>query len=669
MSTDATRRGGSARWLGVARVLWLAAVVGILAIYAIAVPSWFAQLQSPAASIADPATYNLTAEEIAALESRGFTLDVYAGMVVTAQSVAVVFAVIVAGVIFWRRSDDWLALIVALWMILIPTNGPAPPGAVLVEANQAWFVPVFAYYALFTISQLFVFTLFPSGRFHPRWWGWCVAAWTPVGLMVLHPALTWLPSRAGFGAAIGAHYAIALVGIVQQYRHTATAEQRVQVKWALFGMIVGFNIALASIAVRGLTQQHADPFLHVLANLAGVTAFFLSLVILNVGFGFSILRYRLWDIDVLVNRSLVYGALTGVLVALVAGSLLMISKVFEQMTGGQQSIVAVAVAALAFGLMFEPTRRRVQRFVDRGFYGIAIDYEKTPPAQAAASPLRPATQIGSFANLQLVGRGGMADVYRGEHPTLRCPVAIKVLPALLAESPERRTHFEREARAMAALHHPNIVRVYEQGEADGLLFLVMEFIAGRDLSEVLRQRTALSLAEALPILEQVAAALDYAHGAGVVHRDIKPANVMLEGETSGVPRRVVLMDFGVAKMLEATTHLTQSAVIGTMAYIAPEQIQTPMKVDGRADIYSLGVMVYEMLTGQLPFEGQTPLALLMSHLNQPPPDPCRVRPTLSRITCAALLRAMDKEPDRRFGAAGEFVGALRGAAVGVSSSG
>jgi hypothetical protein len=283
---------------------------------------------------------------------------------------------------------------------------------------------------------LLAFTLFPSGRFHPRWWGWCVAAWTPIGLMVVHPALTWLPSRTGFAAAIGAHYAIALVGIVQQYRHTATAEQRVQVKWALWGMIGGFNIALGAILVRGLTQQQpGDPFVHVLANLAGVIAFFLSLVVLDVGFAFSILRYRLWDIDVLVNRSIVYGALTGLLMTFVGGSLLMISRLFEQMTGGQQSMVAVAVASPAFGLVFQPTRRRALRFVDRAFYGIAIDYERAAPAAPASSSLQTTTQIGAFANLQLVGRGGMADVYRGELPTLKRPVAIKVLPAVLADSP------------------------------------------------------------------------------------------------------------------------------------------------------------------------------------------------------------------------------------------
>ncbi|MGH9386589.1 MAG: hypothetical protein ACRD2N_20140, partial [Vicinamibacterales bacterium] len=212
------------------RLFWLAAVAGILVIYALAVPRWFDDLHVAATQAADPATYKLTVAEIAALERRGISLDVYAGAVVAVESVAVVLAVIVAGVIFWRRNDDWLALAVGLWLILSPTNAPVPPGAVLVDVHRAWFVPVYAYYALFMIAQMLAFTLFPTRRFHSRWLGRLALGWTPVALLVLHPRLTWVESPPAFGAAIGSCYAIAITGTVQQYRHTATVEQHHQVK-------------------------------------------------------------------------------------------------------------------------------------------------------------------------------------------------------------------------------------------------------------------------------------------------------------------------------------------------------------------------------------------------------------------------------------------------------
>jgi tRNA A-37 threonylcarbamoyl transferase component Bud32 len=644
------------------RVSWLLTVLGNLLLYALAVPQWLADLNRPAAPPINPATYNLTAAELAILAERGQNAATYGAVVVGAQSLAVVFALSVAVLIFWRRSNDWLALIVGLWMILLPTNAPVPPGAALVAANPGWHLAVYGYYALFTISQMLAFTLFPTRQFRPPWLRWLALAWIAVGLLVLHPGLSWVNRPAAFGIALGSHYAIVLIGIVQQYRHTATREQRNQVKWALFGMIIGFTIVILSIAPRAITETLPDPSLHIAANLVGALAFFLSIVVLCIGFGFSILRYRLWDIDFLINRSLVYAAMTAVLVLVFAGGFFLLRAAFGGLLGGEQSTLAVvASTGLVVGL-FAPTRNRLRRFIDQRVYGIELDYHRALARYAAQKKSGPGLagdfeNFGNYTRLSLIGRGGMGEVYLGQHSDTQRKVAIKLLPEKLANE-ELRRRFEREVQVIAGLKHPNIVELYDYGEKDGQPYMVMRYLQGQDLRDVLAARGRLPLEEARAVLADVAAALDHAHMQGIVHRDIKPSNVVLVPGEDGRRSSAVLTDFGIAKIAEAGTQLTGTGMVGTLAYVAPEQIHGASVVDARADIYSFGVMAYEVVTGLQPYRQQNPGALVMAHLMQPPPDACEVHSDLPAILCDAIRRAMAKDPQDRFGTAGEFARAL-----------
>jgi serine/threonine-protein kinase len=194
----------------------------------------------------------------------------------------------------------------------------------------------------------------------------------------------------------------------------------------------------------------------------------------------------------------------------------------------------------------------------------------------------------------------------------------------------------------------------------------MDFVEGISLSEFMRERGPLPLDEAVISLEDIAAALDYAHGEGIVHRDIKPSNVMIQPVTQtrsqmGIRRmyRAVLMDFGIAKIVtDVTTRLTTTGMMGTIDYIAPEQIQGAADVTGLADVYSMGVMAYQMLTGQLPFNHSNPAAMLIAHLMEPAPDPKLARPDLTDRAGGAILRAMAKKPEDRFSTAGAFVTAI-----------
>ncbi len=436
--------------------------------------------------------------------------------------------------------------------------------------------------------------------------------------------------------------------LVIRYRR-GTSVEKAQIKWVVYASVF-FGIVYLTLLPVSFEGSNS-----LLNNIFSIL-FAFSLLVVPTGISIAILRYRLWDIDFVINRSLVYGALTVLLVILFGGSLFLVSRFVQ----GQSLTIAFGITALLAGGFFIPTRRRIQRFVDRNFYHIEIDYQKTPPALMNGSMPHALheTQFGVYQNLELVGRGGMAEVYKSIHPELNQPVAIKILPQHLAMEDDFRKRFEREARIVSKLEHPNIVRMFDAGENNGRHYMVMEFLAGKDLSEYIKINGKLSLAQTLSLIQQIASALDYAHSQGLVHRDIKPSNVLLD-MTSTKDIRAVLTDFGIAKIVQSQTAITQTGgMLGTFDYISPEQIQESANVDGRADIYSLGVMVYQMLTGDVPFRYNNPGALLIAHLTQPPPDACDEIPDLPERVCNAIQQAMAKSPDERFASASAFASVL-----------
>jgi len=270
------------------------------------------------------------------------------------------------------------------------------------------------------------------------------------------------------------------------------------------------------------------------------------------------------------------------------------------------------------------------------------------------------TTMGQYQILDELGRGGMAVVYKAWQPSLRRYVALKVLLPYLGGDPEFIQRFQQEAIVAANLSHPHIVTIYEVGQQEGYIFIAMEYVEGKSLEQVILDQGALPLERAIRILRQVAEALDYAHKRRFLHRDIKPANILLAEDD-----RVVITDFGIAKALEgsgATARLTASGtVLGTPAYMSPEQIQG-LPVDHRSDLYALGIVAYEMLSGQVPFDGTT-TALLYAQVNNPPPAISRLTPGLPAHVEWVISRMLAKQPEERFMTAGEFVEALAGGAA------
>jgi serine/threonine protein kinase len=268
--------------------------------------------------------------------------------------------------------------------------------------------------------------------------------------------------------------------------------------------------------------------------------------------------------------------------------------------------------------------------------------------------LQPGQMLGSYRIIEQIGEGGMAAVYKAYQPSMDRNVAVKVLPGQLAENEEFVKRFQREARIIAKLEHPYILPVFDYGEDDGVAYFVMRYLEAGTLKDRMRQRS-LNLQEIDRIFTQLTDALGYAHAQGVVHRDLKPANALID--SSG---NLFLTDFGIAKLLEsASPRLTQTdAILGTPAYISPEQAAA-LPVDQRSDIYSLGVILYEMVTGRVPFTADTPLAVIIKHLNDPLPLPSSIKPTISPATERVLLRALAKRPEDRFETVTEFASAWK----------
>lgn len=265
---------------------------------------------------------------------------------------------------------------------------------------------------------------------------------------------------------------------------------------------------------------------------------------------------------------------------------------------------------------------------------------------------------------QLLGHGGMGSVYRARQIDLDRTVAIKVIHPHLADEEDFRARFRSEMRLASRLDHPNVVPVYDAKEIDGQAYIAMALIPGENLARLISRKGALDPGRAVDVLGQVASALDAAHDKGIIHRDVKPANVLLDDRV----RHAYLSDFGIARSLEATRGVTGTGFgVGSIRYVAPEQTEN-LEPDRRTDVYSLGVVFFEALTGELPFEDGSDAFMLMEKLNSDPRHPSDLNPALDPIFDEVCDRALAREPGERFATAGDFAQAARDALVGEATT-
>lgn len=647
------------RWLLFARLVWVA--LALLAVFILIGGMWetYRRYSEPLlCTLGTPIEQNTCLANTQALVQLGLPIGFYGPQTALIMLVEAVPMLLVGALIFSQKSDELFGLLFSLVIIFTGTIAfdPSIPYFYL----QLWMhYPILVFLGQLGMflggSLVALWCVFPDGHFVPRWTRWLLVVFAvtafPRAFLPNSPfsLYFWLGP---FHILVDYLLAASLpYSLIYRYRYTADATQRQQIKWVV-GTAALYVFLLMIDPLPFTRPGISEALRHIFWD--SISAFGGTFV--AVGIAFSIMRYRLWDIDFIINRSLVYGALT-ILLAILFGSSLFLVSLFVQ---GQSFIIAFGITAMIAGISFNPARRWIQRFVDRRFYHIEIDYQKTIPPLITGSEAQSlgGTQFGVYQQLELIGRGGMAEVYRSTHPEFHRPVAIKILPAQFTDDIEFRQRFTREARVVSELEHPNIIRVFDSGEQAGKYYMVMEYLVGKDLGEFIRAKGKLSLLQTRALVQQIADALDFAHSRGFVHRDIKPSNILLD--TTNANPRAVLTDFGIAKILGAQTAVTHTGnVMGTFDYIAPEQIQDSSRLDGRADIYALGVVVYQMLTGELPFKHNNPGALLIAHLTQPAPDPCIQLPDLPEFVCEAIQRAMAKKPDERFTTATEFSAALR----------
>jgi serine/threonine-protein kinase len=560
-----------------------------------------------------------------------------------------------------RRPNEAIAVLVSVTLVASPPNFTGL-SFLSTKLHPIFYIPCGVVIIFITAMTFLSFISLPDGYPKPRWMLW-----------LLPPFLTYEVFRYlvffVFGspevqalrpAVFNINFAFSLLGIftmIWRYRNHATPIQRQQFKWLFLGVNIELAI-LTMIQIFRIFALQAGIYTVVTSSLIGSTAMTVGSIVLCITLTLSISRYGLWDIDLTINRSVVAGFVTISLIVLFGAIFWLTQTILRNILGSQQSEISVAISALVVGGAFNPIRQRIRTFVDRRLYGFRFDLNQLAryktKADVLVSGALTGQTLGGYQLMEVVGRGNMGEVYKGIANNKLAAIKIMQTNFTLDETTTRH-RFEREGKIV--LEHPNIVQTLRAGEENGVFYIVMEYVEGVTLKELLIEREHLPLRDIQGYLRDLAGAIDYAHAQGYVHRDIKPSNIMFRSGGTNHPRQIMLMDFGIAKILGDTTSLTGSAAVGTIDYMAPEQIKDSTTVDYRADIYALGVVLYETLTGVLPFKGNL-AQVLFAHVNQPAPDIRQIRPDMPLTVSIAIQRALQKDPSDRFQTAIEFIDML-----------
>jgi hypothetical protein len=578
--------------------------------------------------------------------------SLYAGVALLIRGLWYLLFTGVAILIFWRRGKEWIGFFVSCFFLISPAISDTVNLLIVLQGDRLSYIGTAFNYPLWWLFYALISFTFPDGHIRPRW---------AVPIMIL-PVVVWqllyvrmltLPFASpenpihwdAWGIFLGSIYAITIVIQGYRYRVHYRQEERQQSKWVVLSAMGALLVMMYLIVFYDRIPPENPDFFPATFTLWLGTAF------VPVGIAISLLRYRLWDADIALNRSLVYGALAVIIAAFFA----LVAYLVQVLFGQTQEVLAMLISGVLVILGFSRLRRFVQTVVDRYLFRLRFNLDQIAAMQAPKNLKKgylTGQEIDGYKVLEVLGKGGMGEVYRGERKGQK--VAIKVMLHEISPTDNFHKRFQKEVDAGIKLKHPNIAGVLGSGVYNDTPYFIMEFIDGQNLRQVLEKQGTIDVLSALKILQQLSDSLDYTHNLGYVHRDIKPSNIMLRGDG-----RAILTDLGLVKQSDSQTDLTGTGAIGTIDYMAPEQIKAANEVDHRADIYSLGILAYEILTGKKPFEGG-PVQMMFAHLQQPAPDASEVSPQIPKRLARAIQKALAKDPDERYQSAGEFMEDTRG---------
>ncbi|MEJ2485858.1 MAG: serine/threonine-protein kinase [Anaerolineales bacterium] len=640
----------------ISNFIWVAVVVVSVGLFIFGWPLRLNELISPSVDIA------------AGLEKAGLSTSLWAAVMLGSETILMLGCTVVGFLLYFQRRKEVVIFFTSLVLIAFGTGILNVLDAVVSSYPQIEILVRFQKAILWSLLLL-VFYIFPNGTFEYQWSRWLYAGWlvftwswfifpnSPHNMTKLTVFTTAWVFWVSFIWLISGVVVLLLRSI-----KSSSQVDRQQTKWAMLGLggavFVAFIEELPSV-INPLLMDHSTPQ-GVEYALISTLVFSIGVLLVPIGIAFSIQQKRLWEIDFLINRGLVYAVASVLIffVLLVIFSLL--TDLFKAVNSAPFDRFAVLISVVTVSLLFNPTKRWIQTVVDRLIFGIQIDYQKTDRSRSIYQRSEHGWSnrtIGRYKIGKFLHRGQTGVVYQAIETITGMTVAVKFLHTRLAADSNYRQAFLAEADTLSSLDHPNVIRFLDYGEENKTTcYLVMEYISARTLADKLKDEHQLGLDEANYILSQLASALDSIHKHGVVHLDIKPHNILLrEDPFSPYGYIPILTDFGISRMIAKQSSNLPGDVSGTFDYISPEQIYKPNQLDEKADIYSLGVLAYQLVTARLPFKFNQTAALLLAHIHQPPPNPMVFNPELSAKTGFAILKAMSKDPSQRYETASGFI--------------
>lgn len=605
------------------------------------------------------------------LEKAGLTPTIWAIGMLGSETLLMLGCTLVGIFLYSHLRKEVVIFLTSLTLITFSTGVLNVLEAFMVSYPQFEFVILFQK-ALAWALVVLIFYLFPDGRFELKWTRWAYLGWLVFTLSwLIFPDTPHNPTR--LGALSSEWVYIAYLGwlgsgaFVLFWRsvHSSSREGRQKSKWMTTGLVGAVFIAFVQ-EFPTLANPHLVDHTHpegIWYALVSTLIFCAGVMLVPLGIVFSIQKDRLWRIDFLINRALVSGLMILIVILGLYGTFTIFTDLLNAITGIQYTWFPLVTAGLLVFYLFRPTLRWVQTLVDQNVFGIHVTFRK---ANGVSQPLETeiiwtGRTVGRYRIDELMRIGKSGRVYKGVEIHTGNPVAVKFLHQYLVRQIVHRKAFVAEAKILSRLSHPNIGNLLDYGEeAERACYIVMEYLSDRTLEDRLREKGSLSIAEADYVLTQIGAALDYAHQQEIIHLDVKPGNILLRPK-SGVPFGYIpiLTDFGISRNLfDDRSHLDQE-VSGTFDYISPEQIHSPKQLGRQSDIYSLGVVAFQMVTGQLPFQNHQPAAKLLAHLYEPAPNPMEINPDVPLKAAVSIQQAMRKDPIERFHNALAFTAAFR----------